>query len=81
MPIDRIVCISDTHELRPGLIVPPCELLIHARDFTLYSKRLWMYRAFDVWLGERPPQDYGDYFRALERPLMLVMNRTPKTLL
>lgn len=50
----RIVCISDTHELHRELAVPPGDLLIHAGDFTVLSKRPWMYRAFNVWLGELP---------------------------
>ncbi len=50
----RIVCIGDTHELHRELVVPPGDLLIHAGDFTFYSKRPWMYRKFDLWLGELP---------------------------
>ena len=50
----RIVLISDTHELHRELAVPPGDLLIHAGDFTFFSKRPWMYRDFDLWLGELP---------------------------
>ena len=50
----RIVLISDTHELHRELVVPPGDLLIHAGDFTVLSKRPWMYRQFDLWLGELP---------------------------
>ena len=50
----RIVCISDTHELHRGLAVPPGDLLIHAGDFTFFSRRPWMYGDFDLWLGELP---------------------------
>jgi predicted phosphodiesterase len=50
----RLVVISDTHELHRELVVPPGDLLIHAGDFTFYSKRPWMYRNFDLWLGELP---------------------------
>jgi len=35
----RLVVISDTHELHRELAVPPGDLLIHAGDFTLHSKR------------------------------------------
>jgi len=34
--------------------VPPGDLLIHAGDFTFYSKRPRRYRNFDLWLGELP---------------------------
>ena len=50
----RIVLISDTHELHREASVPPGDLLIHAGDFTVYSKRPWMYRHFDLWLGGLP---------------------------
>src|ERR1019366_10713193 len=53
-PLMRIVCISDTHELHEGLAVPPGVLLIHAGDFTFFSRRPWIYRDFDLWLGELP---------------------------
>jgi Icc-related predicted phosphoesterase len=50
----RIVVISDTHELHRELAVPPGDLLVHAGDFTFYSKRPWMYRNLDLCLGELP---------------------------
>jgi hypothetical protein len=50
----RIVCIADTHELHRELAVPPGDLLIHAGDITVMSKRPWMYRHFNIWLGELP---------------------------
>ena len=50
----RIVCIADTHELHRELVVPPGYLLIHAGDISVRSKRPWMYRHFDIWLGELP---------------------------
>jgi Icc-related predicted phosphoesterase len=50
----RIVCIADTHELHRELVVPPGDLLIHAGDITDLSKRPWIYRHFDIWLGELP---------------------------
>jgi hypothetical protein len=33
-----IVCISDTHELHRELDVPHGDILIHAGDFTMFSK-------------------------------------------
>ena len=50
----RIVCISDTHELHRELVVPPGDLLIHAGDFTFFSKRPSMIDDFNDWLGEQP---------------------------
>ena len=50
----RIVLISDTHQLHRELILPAGDLLIHAGDFTFFSKRPSMYRDFDSWLGELP---------------------------
>lgn len=50
----RIVLISDTHELHRELAVPPGDLLIHAGDFTFFSKRPWVYRDFDLWLVKLP---------------------------
>jgi predicted phosphohydrolase len=50
----RIVCISDTHELHRELDVPPGDMLIHAGDFTFFSKRKSQVRDFDDWLGSLP---------------------------
>jgi Icc-related predicted phosphoesterase len=50
----RIVCISDTHELHRELIVPRGDMLIHAGDFTFFSKRRGMIQDFNTWLGELP---------------------------
>lgn len=68
----RIVCISDTYELHRQLTVPPGDLLIHAGGFTFYSKRPWMYRHFDLWLGELPHRHKvvipGNHEYQLEEP-------------
>jgi Icc-related predicted phosphoesterase len=50
----RIVLISDTHGMHRQLEVPSGDLLIHAGDITLQSKPDWMYRHFNIWLGELP---------------------------
>ena len=50
----RIVCISDTHELHRELDIPSGDILIHAGDFTFFSKRPSMVADFDSWLGELP---------------------------
>jgi len=49
-----IVLISDTHELHRGLDVPFGDLLIHAGDFTMLSKRAAAILDFSQWLGELP---------------------------
>jgi 3',5'-cyclic AMP phosphodiesterase CpdA len=49
--IHALVCIADTHELHRGLVIPPGDILIHAGDFTFFSRRPWMYGFFDQWLG------------------------------
>jgi hypothetical protein len=35
----RIVCVSDTHELHREIDIPSGDMLIHAGDFTFFSKR------------------------------------------
>ena len=49
----RIVCISDTHEQERSLVVPPCDLLIHAGDIT-YKGDLHKLGAFDDWCETLP---------------------------
>jgi Icc-related predicted phosphoesterase len=74
------VCVSDTHELHRDLIVPDGDLLIHAGDFTFFSKRPSMLRDFDRWLGSLPhrykvlvPGNH-DYFLEEERNRGAIMN-------
>ena len=50
----RIVCIADTHELHRELVVPPGDMLIHAGDFTFFSKRQSQIHDFNDWLGSLP---------------------------
>lgn len=50
----RIACISDTHELHRELDVPDGDILIHAGDFTMFSKSVAAIRDFNDWLGELP---------------------------
>lgn len=50
----RVVCVADTHELHRDVVVPYGDLLIHAGDFTFFSKRRSIVRDFDAWLGELP---------------------------
>jgi Icc-related predicted phosphoesterase len=35
----KITCISDTHQLHDQLIIPPCDMIIHAGDFTNRGKQ------------------------------------------
>lgn len=49
-----IVCISDTHQLHRELDVPDGEILIHAGDFTMFSKSSSAILDFNDWLGELP---------------------------
>lgn len=49
-----IVCISDTHELHRELDVPDGDILIHAGDFTMFSKSASAILDFNEWLGELP---------------------------
>jgi predicted phosphohydrolase len=50
----RIVIISDTHGLHRQLKVPSGDLLIHAVDFTFYSKPPSIVFDFNAWLGSLP---------------------------
>jgi predicted phosphodiesterase len=50
----RIVLISDTHGLHRTLEVPDGDLLIHAGDFTFYSKPPSIVSDFNGWLGSLP---------------------------
>jgi Icc-related predicted phosphoesterase len=49
-----IVCISDTHELHREVDVPGGDILIHAGDFTMFSKSAVAILDFNEWLGELP---------------------------
>ena len=50
----RIVLVSDTHGLHRQLEVPSGDLLIHAGDFTFYSKPPSIVSDFNAWLGSLP---------------------------
>ena len=49
-----IVCIADTHELHREIDVPNGDILIHAGDFTMFSKNAAAILDFNEWLGELP---------------------------
>jgi predicted phosphohydrolase len=52
-----IVCISDTHELHRELDVPSGDILIHAGDYTMFSKSASAILDFNEWLGELPHRE------------------------
>jgi len=68
----RIVLISDTHGLHHQLDVPNGDLLIHAGDFTCYSKPPSIISGFNAWLGSLPHRHKiltcGDHEFWLEEP-------------
>jgi predicted phosphodiesterase len=47
-----IVCISDTHESHEAVSVPGGDILIHAGDFTMFSRSLRAVETFNDWLGQ-----------------------------
>ena len=49
-----LVLISDTHELHREVDVPDGDILIHAGDFTIFSRSLRAIEDFNAWLGELP---------------------------
>ncbi len=49
----RIVCLSDTHNLHAGLVVPEGDLLIHSGDFTGQGTPKEI-EAFGDWLATQP---------------------------
>lgn len=53
-PILKLVLLSDTHELHREVDVPAGDILIHAGDFTMFSKSMKAIEDFNDWLGELP---------------------------
>ena len=49
----KIICISDTHRKHHKIEMPEGDILIHAGDFTRYSKAFEI-ESFNEWLGELP---------------------------
>lgn len=50
----QLVLVSDTQEQHREVEVPPGDILIHAGDFTMFSRSLRSILDFDQWLGELP---------------------------
>ncbi len=48
----RIVLLGDTHQLHREVEVPDGDILIHAGDFTMFSKSMNAITGFNAWLGE-----------------------------
>lgn len=49
----KLCLISDTHEKHEQLEIPPCDVLIHAGDFTMNGKEEAI-RKFGQWLDKQP---------------------------
>jgi Icc-related predicted phosphoesterase len=49
----RIAIISDTHELHRDVDLPKVDLLIHAGDWTFFSKKMNAVDDFNAWLTEQ----------------------------
>jgi Icc-related predicted phosphoesterase len=48
-----VILVSDTHNSHGGLALPPCDLLVHAGDFTRHGT-LAEAEAFLAWMGAQP---------------------------
>jgi len=82
MPSVTVVCISDTHELHREVDLPAGDLLLHAGDFTMFSKSLAAIEDFNDWLGEHPhravatPGNHEFFLEADPRRRSLLTNAT-----
>jgi Icc-related predicted phosphoesterase len=52
----RLVLLSDTHQFHREVEVPDGDILIHAGDFTMFSRSMAAITDFNTWLGELPHQ-------------------------
>lgn len=51
----KIVCVSDTHDQHEKVIIPECDILIHAGDFTCHRvPQIKKYIDFNTWLNKQP---------------------------
>jgi predicted phosphohydrolase len=55
----RLVLFSDTHQLHREVDVPDGDILIHAGDFTMFSRSPAEIADFNTWLGELPHRFKG----------------------
>lgn len=79
----RLVLLSDTHECHREVDVPGGDILIHAGDFSLFSKSLRAIDDFNNWLGELPhshvllvPGNHEFFLEADPRRRSLLTNAT-----
>jgi len=49
-----LVLFSDTHQLHREMEVPDGDILVHAGDFTMFSRNVSAIADFNTWLGELP---------------------------
>jgi len=49
----KIVCISDTHEQHEQIIIPECDVLVHAGDITKKGSLIALYE-FCAWMKKQP---------------------------
>lgn len=78
-----IVCISDTHQLHREVDVPGGDILLHAGDFSMFSKSLAAIEDFNDWLGELPhrhkiviPGNHEYFLESEPRKRSLLSNAT-----
>ena len=50
----RLAILGDTHEQHRDVDLPEVDLLIHAGDWTFFSKRMKAVEDFNDWLAEQP---------------------------
>ncbi len=50
----QLILLSDTHEQHSEVEIPPGDILIHAGDFTMFSRSLRSIMDFNNWLGSLP---------------------------
>jgi Icc-related predicted phosphoesterase len=50
----KICVISDTHELEDDVEILPCDLLLHAGDFSFFGQSIQAMEGFNAWLGSQP---------------------------
>lgn len=76
-----LVVLSDTHALHRDLDVPDADILIHAGDFTMFSRSNQAIVDFDAWLGELPhrhklvvPGNHEFFLEKYESPMHVLRN-------
>ena len=78
----RLILMSDTHEMHRDVEVPSGDLLLHAGDWTFFSRSLHAIGDFDTWLGEQnlrfgsvlSPGNHESYLEANQKIRSLIAN-------